>query len=216
METYVKINGSLYPAEVVGRKSDAEWDGRESKTIKMKMEPSVASTIFLNNLSWSIVAKDTISVPVTDEYGNLVLVDGVPSVTTQETEQEYDNSEFCVAGSITDLRDGNIKIKMGKPTEKENKEKVSMNLIILAGKNVENESDVLKIREDFETAATKLSDSDALIAPSLTKSWDVNQEVKVGDRRYYVPNSWLYKCLKDHKTTIALTPDVSSEYWVRV
>ena len=170
----------------------------------------------------------TLRVEMTYQEAALAFTDGAVFTIIDDNDDQYEYTDYGVAGPITDNRDGTVTSKMGKNNTseqdainakneaKKQAEKVSMNLIILAGKNVENESDVLKIREDFETAATKLSDSDALIAPSLTKSWDVNQEVKVGDRRYYVPNSWLYKCLKDHKTTIALTPDVSSEYWVRV
>ena len=33
--------------------------------------------------------------------------------------QEWDNSDYCVAGPITDNRDGTITAKMGKKTELE-------------------------------------------------------------------------------------------------
>lgn len=215
METYVKINNTLYPAEVVGRKSDTEWDGRESKTITMEMEPSVAASLFLDNLSWSIVVKDTASSPVTDELGNLVLIDGMPSITTQNIETEYDNSDFCVAGSITDLRNGKVKIKMGKPTEKENREKVSQALVTLAGKTAQ-ESDVPALRLTFEAAADKLSDSDAKIAPSLTRAWTLNESVTTGQRRYYAPDGNLYKALQDHTTSVNTFPDTATDYWVKL
>lgn len=186
---------------------------------------STGATEFLKGYNRDVI---TLRVEMTYQEAALAFTNGATFTIIDDNEDQYEYIDYGVAGPITDNRDGTVTSKMGKNNTseqdainakneaKKQAEKVSMNLIILAGKNVENESDVLKIREDFETAATKLSDSDALIAPSLTKSWDVNQEVKVGDRRYYVPNSWLYKCLKDHKTTIALTPDVSSEYWVRV
>ena len=35
-------------------------------------------------------------------------------VTVQE---EYDNSDYSMAGSITDNRDGTLAVKMGKPTK---------------------------------------------------------------------------------------------------
>ena len=35
-------------------------------------------------------------------------------VTVQE---EYDNSDYSMAGSITDNRDGTLSVKMGKPTQ---------------------------------------------------------------------------------------------------
>ena len=35
------------------------------------------------------------------------------------TINEYDNSDYCVAGDIVDHRDGTISVKMGKPTAEE-------------------------------------------------------------------------------------------------
>ena len=33
--------------------------------------------------------------------------------------EEYDNSDCCLAGDVTDHRDGTITVKMGKPTAAE-------------------------------------------------------------------------------------------------
>jgi len=94
--TYIKINNTLYPASVVGKISDKEWDGRESKTITLEMEYDAAFGLFIDGLIWSIVRKYE--------------VDG------EEKEVEYDNSEFVLAGDITNHRDGTITVKMGKLT----------------------------------------------------------------------------------------------------
>ena len=36
-----------------------------------------------------------------------------------EPEQEWDNADYCVAGPITDHRDGTLTVKMGKYTQLE-------------------------------------------------------------------------------------------------
>ncbi|MFR5761081.1 MAG: hypothetical protein ACLUFI_05335 [Oscillospiraceae bacterium] len=36
-----------------------------------------------------------------------------------ETVQEWDNADYCVAGPITDHRDGTLTVKMGKYTQLE-------------------------------------------------------------------------------------------------
>ena len=66
--------------------------------------------LFVNGLHWYIVERDT--VPVYDESG-------LPTGKTQESVQEWDNSDYCVAGPITDNRDGTCTCKMGKKTETE-------------------------------------------------------------------------------------------------
>jgi len=95
--TTVKIGGTEYPAAVSGKVSDAAWGGRSSKTIRLTMTAAEAAELFVDDVPWSIVT-DT----VTDE--------------DQEAREEYDNSEYCVAGDITDHRDGTVSVKMGKIT----------------------------------------------------------------------------------------------------
>ena len=118
---YVKINDVLYPASVSGRMSDMEWGGRESKAIKVEMDYESAKALFVDDLKWSIVDKQENPVYEVDEQGQYVL-DGNgerirTGVETQET--EWDNSEFAIAGDITDHRNGTVTAKMGKPTDSE-------------------------------------------------------------------------------------------------
>ena len=110
MSIYVKVNNTEYPATVDGVYNDRSWGDRESKAVTLTMEYTAASQLFVDGLSWSIVQRDT--VPVYDE-------DGKPTGETEEQVQEWDNSEYCVAGPITDNRDGTITAKMGKKTEVE-------------------------------------------------------------------------------------------------
>ena len=110
MAIYIKVNNTEYPAAVNGAYNDRSWGGRESKTITLTMTHDEAAQIFVDGLSWSIVQRDTVPV-----YGE----DGDPTGETTEQVQEWDNSDFCVAGPITDNRDGTITAKMGKKTDAE-------------------------------------------------------------------------------------------------
>ena len=107
---YFKTNNTEYPASIAGKVTDRDWGGRESKAVTLEMTHAAAAQLFVDGLSWSIVQRDT--VPVYDTDGN-------PTGETEEQMQEWDNSEYCVAGPITDNRDGTITAKMGKKTEVE-------------------------------------------------------------------------------------------------
>lgn len=107
--TYIKINENLYPATVSGRVADQDWDGRASKAITLAMDYATAVALFVDGLAWSIVRQD--EVPTFDESGE--------QTGTEIRETEYDNSDYDVAGSITDHRNGTITAKMGKITDGE-------------------------------------------------------------------------------------------------
>lgn len=100
--TYVKINGTTYPAVINGKHIDREWNDRESKTITIEMAYADAIALFVNGLVWSIL----MDVEQEQEDGSIVTV-----------QEEYNNSEYSMAGSITDNRDGTLAVKMGKPTQ---------------------------------------------------------------------------------------------------
>ena len=110
MSIYVKVNNTEYPATVDGVNNDRTWGGRESKAVTLEMSHAAAAQLFVDGLSWSIVQRDT--VPVYDKEGN-------PTGETEEQVQEWDNSDYNVAGSITDNRNGTCTCKMGKKTQLE-------------------------------------------------------------------------------------------------
>ena len=110
MSIYVKVNGTEYPATVNGNPVDRNWDNRDTKTIYLTMTHDEAATLLPSGTPWSIVQRDTQD--VLDEQGQ-------PTGETKEVINEYDNSEYSIAGEITDYRDGTVSIKMGKPTETE-------------------------------------------------------------------------------------------------
>ena len=107
---YFKANNTEDPADIAGKVTDRDWGGRESKAVTLTMEYTAASQLFVDGLSWSIVQRDT--VPIYDKDGN-------PTGETEEQVQEWDNSDYNVAGSITDNRNGTCTCKMGKKTQLE-------------------------------------------------------------------------------------------------
>lgn len=110
MSIYIKVNNTEYPAAVNGVYNDRTWGDRDTKTITLAMTHDEAAQLFVDGLNWSIVQRDT--VPVYDTGGN-------PTGETEEQAQEWDNADYCVAGPITDNRDGTITAKMGKKTDAE-------------------------------------------------------------------------------------------------
>lgn len=103
---YLKINNTLYPAEIRGRMQDREWDNRESMAVTTSMTHEEAASLFVNDLEWGHVYQGA---PYIDENGETV---------TPEPEI-YDDSDYSVAGSITDNRNGAVTVKMGKLLDSE-------------------------------------------------------------------------------------------------
>lgn len=105
---YFKANNTEYPASIAGKVTDRDWGGRESKAVTLEMTHAAAVQLFVDGLSWSIVQRDTVLAYASD---------GSPiAETAEEQVQEWDNADYCVAGPITDNRDGTITAKMGKKT----------------------------------------------------------------------------------------------------
>ena len=104
---YFKTNNTEYPASIAGKITDRDWGNRESKAVTLEMTHAQATQIFVDGMVWSIVQRETVPV-----YGE----DGNPTGATEEQVQEWDNSDYAVAGSITDNRDGTCTCKMGKKT----------------------------------------------------------------------------------------------------
>ena len=110
MSIYIKVNNTEYPATVNGNRTDRNWGDRDTKTIYLTMTHDEAAALLPSGTPWSIVQRDMVD--KLDE-------DGMLTGQTEEVVNEYDNSDYCLAGDITDYRDGTVSIKMGKPTEAE-------------------------------------------------------------------------------------------------
>lgn len=115
--TYIKVNGTLYPAAIDGRMVDHNWDDRQVKSITLDSTCAGAAALLPDGAAWSIVQKD--AVPGYDAEGNAAS-DAGGNAATEEQVREWDNSEYSLSGDITDHRDGTVTIRMGKPTELEN------------------------------------------------------------------------------------------------
>lgn len=98
--TYVKVNGVLYPAAINGTFKDNMWDGRATKTIELDLTAEEAKVLFVDDTRWSIV----------DEYLN---------ENEELVQDEYDNSEYCLAGDVVDHRNGTSSVTMGKLLDRE-------------------------------------------------------------------------------------------------
>lgn len=105
--TRIRINNQEYEATVLGVSADQKWNNRESKSIALNMDYATAAATFVNDVPWSILYQPP-------EY-----FDPETQEMVAPPVEEYDNSEYCVPGSITDNRDGTVTVKMGKPTFEE-------------------------------------------------------------------------------------------------
>ena len=103
----IKINGNEYLASIDGLTRDTAWGGRASKSITLAMDYETAMATFVDNILWSILYQGP------DYY------DPELQQTVTPPAEEYDNSDYCMAGDVTDHRDGTVTVKMGKPTAEE-------------------------------------------------------------------------------------------------
>ena len=110
MSTSVIIHEVEYPAEISGVLQNPKWDRRDTKAITLEMTHAQAVSLFVDGLAWGI--KQINTYPVFDDKGQ-------PTGETKTETQTFDNSDYSVAGSITDNRDGTVTVLMGKHTELE-------------------------------------------------------------------------------------------------
>ena len=172
MAIYIKVNNTEYPAELSGANNDRMWDGRDTKTITLIMTHAEVAALLPDNTPWSIVQRETVD--VLDEQGK-------PTGETKEVVHEYDNSEYSLAGDITDHRDGTVSIKMGKPTEAELS---AATVTALVGQSITPQR-AARLRPVIEQASASLSDGEAAKSPELFPRWadHIGETVKPGDRR---------------------------------
>lgn len=195
---YIKVNNTEYPAAVTGVYNDRTWDGRDTKTITLTMTHDQVAALLLSGTPWSIVQRDMVD--VLDEQGQ-------PTGETKEVVNEYDNSEYSIAGDITDHRDGTVSIKMGKPTETEN----AVGAVVALTGEVVTVARAAELRPMIEAAATSLPDSEAATAVELFPKWAYPVSYAVGDRA--ANGGKLYKCQQAHTSQADWTPDATPAMW---
>lgn len=171
MATYIKVNNTEYPATIAGILKDREWNEREVKNIRLTMTATEAAALLPDNTPWSIVQRETVD--VLDEQGK-------PTGKTKEVVNEYDNSEYSLAGDITDHRDGTVSIKMGKPTETE----TAVGAVVALTGEVVTVARAVALRPMIEQAAKSFTDAEAAKSPELVARWadHIGEAVAPGDR----------------------------------
>ncbi len=200
MAIYIKVNNTEYPAAVSGVYNDRTWGERDTKTITLTMTHAEVATLLPDNTPWSIVQRDTVD--VLDEQGQ-------PTGETKEVVNEYDNSEYSLAGDITDHRDGTVSIKMGKPTETES---AKATVTALAGEPV-TYARAMELRPIIEQASESLTDSDAAKAVELFPAWAYPVAYAEGDRRSYGGKVYKVRPGQGHTSQADWTPDKTPNLW---
>ena len=199
MSIYVKVNNTEYPATVDGVTNDRTWDNRDTKTVTLTMTHEEAAALLPDNTPWSIVQRDMVD--VLDEQGQ-------PTGETKEVVNEYDNSEYSLAGDITDHRNGTVSIKMGKPTESELSEAT---VTALVGQSITPQR-AARLRPVIEAAATSLSDGEAAKAVELFPAWAYPVNYVDGNR--VSDGGKLYKCQQTHTSQEGWKPSATPALWV--
>ena len=172
MASFIKVHNTEYPATLIARYADPDWDKRETQEIHLTMDYAAAAALLPGGTKWSRVDRDT--APKYDEQGE-------PTGETEEVVTETDMSEYSLAGEITDYRNGTVSIKMGKLTDAENARGA---MVILAGDVITMQRAAV-LRPVIEQASASLSDSDAAKTPEIFPVWKehIGEVVKPGDRR---------------------------------
>lgn len=199
MATYIKVNNTEYPAIITGEHKDRSWNGRDTKTITLTMSHDAVEALLPDNTPWSIVMRDMVD--VLDEQGK-------PTGKTKEVVNEYDNSEYSLAGDITDHRDGTVSIKMGKPTEAE----TAVGAVVALTGEVVTMARAAELRPMIEAAATSLPDSDAAKAVELFPAWAYPVSYIEGNR--VSDGGKLYKCRQEHTSQEGWKPSATPALWV--
>ena len=210
MSIYIKVNNTEYPAAISGANNDRSWNGRDTKTITLTMTHAEVAALLPDNTPWGIVQRETVD--VLDEQGQ-------PTGETKEVVNEYDNSEYSLAGDITDHRDGTVSIKMGKPTESELSEAT---VTALVGQSITPQR-AARLRPVIEQASASLSDGEAAKSPELFPRWadHIGETVKPGDRRSDMDESGVLHVYKvregqGHTTQADWPPHLTPALWVVV
>ena len=201
MAEFIKVNGVEYPATLIYNYKDQNWDMRETQTVHLTMPYAQAAALLPSGTPWSIVQRGMVD--VLDEQGQ-------PTGETKEVVNEYDNSEYSLAGDITDHRDGTVSIKMGKPTETES---AKATVTALAGAPV-TYARAVELRPIIEQAAVSLSDGEAATVPELITAWSYPVDYAEGDRRSF--GGKVYKCRQAHTSQADWPPHLTPALWVVV
>ena len=207
MAIYIKVNNTEYPATVNGNPKDRSWGERDTKTVTLTMSHDAVAALLPDNTPWSIVQRDMVD--VLDEQGQ-------PTGETKEVVNEYDNSEYSIAGDITDHRDGTVSIKMGKPTEAEN----AVGAVVALTGEVVTVARAAELRPMIEQAAKSFTDAEAAKSPELVARWadHIGEVVEPGDRMSDTDNDGVLRVYRvndghGHTTQADWPPHITPAMW---
>ena len=201
MAEFIKVGGVEYPATLIYNYKDRNWDMRETQTVHLTMPYAQAAALLTSGVKWSNVFRETV-----DKLDN----DGNSTGETEEVVTEEDMSAYCLAGDITDYRDGTVSVKMGKPTESELS---AATVTALVGQSITPQR-AAELRPVIEAAAVSLPDSDAAKAIELFPAWAYPVSYAVGDR--VGDAGKLYKCQQAHTSQEGWNPAATPAMWVVV
>ena len=201
MAQFLKVNGQEYPVTHISKYQDASWGGRSTQTLYLAMSHDAAAALLPSGTPWSIVQRDTVD--KLDEEGQ-------PTGETEVVVTETDMSGYCLAGEITDYRDGSVSVKMGKRTETESAVGA---MVALTGEVVTVER-ATELRPVIEQASASLSDSDAAKAVELFPKWEYPVSYSASDRA--ADGGKLYKCQQAHTSQADWPPHLTPALWVVV
>lgn len=194
--TQIEINQKKYDANVFGSNKDLYWGNRESKSITLEMDYATAAATFVNDVPWSILYQPP-------EY-----IDPDTQKPVTPTVEEYDNSDYCIAGPITDNRDGTVTVKMGRPLPEET-------LSTLAGGSAPTNAEVKTMRASMETMyqaqATSMTVDQQISNRFMAPVWAPGDH-KAGEIYCTTPDS-PWKCRQNYNNSTF--PDIKpgSENW---
>lgn len=119
---YIRVGGTELPAQVRQTAPDRAWNGRSVREITLTADYATMLQLFPTDeqISWELAKEWVLLIPREDAEGNPVYDEQNEPVIDEVTERKtWDMSEWCVAGAITDNRDGSFTVKMGVRTTAE-------------------------------------------------------------------------------------------------
>lgn len=194
--TQVKINGQTYDATISGTSRDTAWGNRESKSITLAMDYATAMATFVDDVPWSILYQGP------DYYDPETQQMVTPPV------KEYDNSDYCLAGDVTDHRDGTVTVKMGRPLPEET-------LSTLTGGATQTNTQVKEMRASMETMyqaqATSMTTDQQISNRFMAPVWKSGNHT-LGEIYCTTPDS-IWKCRQAYNNDVYTDIKPDSETW---
>ena len=192
---YLKINDTLYPASFRQRVQDADWNNRGSMAITVNMSHEQAAQAFVNGLRWEHVQQPG---AYQDADGNLITPD--PIIT--------DYSEYEMAGSITDNRDGTVTVKMGKALPGDTN-------LVLTGSGLPmtvTEAAALRIQMEtvYQLATPSMTPDEIIQNRVMCKPWEKGSHT-VGEVYEAIGQVW--QCIQSYDNEVYPDIDPGNAAW---